>query len=156
MKRSLVLMMIIGMIFGSIATAEAGKKARKPKKVERKVELDYQTPSPGISGVVGACMAVLGVDGTACIDVPIGGDEAFVSVSVTDSTGQPTNFDLAQDSNADNPGLEILASGCGETTEPIAVTPGLAVRVSVTAIGGPDCPGVATTGSISATFSNLP
>lgn len=155
MKRSLVLMMIVGMIFGSIATAEAAKK-KKPKKVERTVEVAYQTPSPGISGLLGACMAVLGVDGTACIDVPIGGDEAFVSVSVTDATGRPTNFDLAQDSDAGRPGFEIFASGCGETTEPIAVTPGLAVRVSVTAIGGPDCPGVATTGTISATFSNLP
>ena len=155
MKRSLVMFMVIGLIFGSIATAEAGKK-RKPKKVERTVELAYQTPSPGMSGVFGACMAVLGVDGTACIDVPISGSEAFVSVSVTDATGQPTNFDLAQDSDSAQPGFEIFASGCGETSEAIPVTPGLPVRVSVSALGGPDCPGAATTGSVSATFSNLP
>lgn len=156
MKRFLVPFLILGLVFGSVATAEAGKKKKKPKRVERQVQLEYTAPSPGISGVVGACMAVLGVDGTACIDTPLGADDLFVQVSVTDQTGQPTNFDLAQDTNVDNPGLEIFASGCGETNEPLAITPGVALRVSVTAIGGPDCPGVATAGSIEITLSNMP
>jgi hypothetical protein len=155
MKRSLVLFLALGLVFGSIATADA-KKSRKPKRIERSVELTYQAPSPGISGVVGACMTVLGVEGTACIDTPLGGDDLFVKVAVTDATGQPTNFDLAQDTDVDNPGLEIFASGCGETAEPIAITPGVALRVSVTAIGGPDCPGAATTGDIKVTLSNKP
>jgi hypothetical protein len=156
MKRFAILVLALGLIVGSVATADAKKKPRKPKRVERVVELAYSAPSPGISGVVGACMAVLGVDGTACVDTPLGPGEVFVRVAITDQTGQPTNFDLAQDSNPDNPGLEIFASGCGETAEPIVITPGIPLRVSVTAIGGPDCPGVATAGDITITLSNLP
>ena len=154
MKRILVLLMIVGLVVGSVATAEAGKK--KPKRVERTVQLEYTAPSPGISGVVGACMAVLGVPGTACIDTPLGSTDLFVKVAITDATGQPTNFDLAQETNADQPGLEIFASGCGETPDAIAITPGVALRVTVTAIGGPTCPGVATQGTIDITLSNLP
>lgn len=156
MKRFLILMLALGLVVGSIATAEAGKKKKKPKRVERVVELSYDAPSPGISGVVGACMSVLGVEGTACIDTPLSAEDLFVQVEVTDATGQPTNFDLAQDTDTANPGLEIFASGCGATEAPMTITPGVALRVSVTAIGGPDCPGAATTGDIKITLSNLP
>ncbi|MGH2757406.1 MAG: hypothetical protein ACRDI3_06425 [Actinomycetota bacterium] len=155
MRRSIIFVLVLGLIFGGLASAE-GKKKRKPKRIERTVEYEYMAPSPGISGLVGACMTVLGVEGTACQDIPLGAGEMFASVTVTDATGQQTNFDLAQDSDAANPGLEIFASGCGETSDPVALTPGLALRVSVTAIGGPDCPGVGTTGTVKVTFSNLP
>ena len=154
MKRILVLLMIVGLVVGSVATAEAGKK--KPKRVERTVELGYDAPSPGISGVVGACMAVLGVPGTACIDTPLGASDLFVKVTVTDATGQPTNFDLAQETDPSTPYTDIFASGCGETPDAIPITPGVPLRVTVTAIGGPTCPGVATQGTIELTLSNLP
>jgi hypothetical protein len=158
MKRSLALVLILGLIaaMALAAPAQAKKKKKKPAKVERVVEYDYQAPSPGISGVVGACLTVVGVDGTACQDIPTGIDEVFVKVEVTDATGQPTNFDLAQDSDPNNPGLEIFASGCGSTSDAVPIQAGLAVRVSVTAVGGSDCPGVATTGHVKATLSNLP
>lgn len=155
MRRIIGAVLIFGLMFGAISTAEAGKKKKKPKRVERKVDYEYTAPSPGISGVVGACMTVLGVEGTACQDTPVGPKDLYVMVSVEDATGQPTNFDLAQDSDP-SPGLEIFASGCGETTDPVAITPGLPLRVSVTAIGGPDCPGAATTGTVKITLSNLP
>jgi hypothetical protein len=116
MKKTLVLMLVAGLVVASMVGVADAKK--KKKRVERKVELAYQAPSPGISGVVGACLTVLGVEGTACIDVPTAGNEAFASVKVTDATGRPVPFDLAQDSDPNNTGLEIFGSGCGETENP--------------------------------------
>lgn len=158
MKRILVLILALGLVFGSIATADAAKKKKKkkPERIERTVELTYDAPSPGISGVVGACMTVLGVEGTACIDTPLGAEDLFAKVSITDATGQPTNFDLAQETDPSTPYMDIFASGCGETPEALPIAPGVPLRVSVTAIGGPDCPGVATTGAITITLSNMP
>jgi hypothetical protein len=153
-KKTLVIALVIGLLAGAMfAPAEAKKKK---KRVERKVELAYQVPSPGVSGVVGACLAVLGVEGTACIDIPTGAGETFIKVDVADASGRPVPFDLAQDSDSTNTGLEIFASGCGTTPDAVPMSEGLAVRVSVTAVGGPDCPGVSTTGTVTATLSNLP
>ena len=160
MKKTLSIVLMGLLVAGAFAAAPASAKKKKPKKpvrVERALEYTYQTASPGISGVVGACMTVLGVEGSACQDFPTMANESFVKVVVEDATGQPTNFDIAQDVDGpDVPGLNIIASGCGETAEAIPIEPGLAVRVSVTALGGPDCPGVATTGKVKATLSNMP
>ena len=154
MRKSIVVLLILGLV-ASLAVAPAQAKKKKAK--TRAVEYTYQAPSPGISGVVGACMTVAGVEGTACQDFPTMANESFVKVVVEDATGLPTNFDVAQDLDGPEvPGLNIVASGCGESAEPIPVEPGLAVRVTVVALGGPDCPGVATTGTVQATFSNLP
>ena len=157
MKRSIAVVLMLGLIASMALAAPAqAQKKKKIVKLERVVEYDYQAPSPGVSGVVGACLTVIGIDGTACQDTPTGAGEVFVNVKVEDASGQPTNFDLAQDSDAANPGLEIFASGCGETDGAIPIEEALALRVSVTAVGGPDCPGVATTGHVTITFSNLP
>ena len=154
MKRKLVVLLVLGLIVGSLAGTAEAKKKKKAK--TRTVEYEYTVPSPGVSGLVGACMAVLGVDGTACADIPTSTQEAYVAVTVTDATGQPANFDLAQDTDPGTPALEIFASGCGATDSPIPITPGLPLRVSVSAAGGPDCPGVATTGSVKAVLSSTP
>ena len=65
--------------------------------------------------------------------------ERYVSVEVTDASGQATNWYLAQDTDTTNTGLEIFASGCGATASPVPITPGLTLRVQVGAVGGPDC-----------------
>ena len=154
-KRSIVTLLVLGLVLGALVGAADAKKKKK-KKVERKVEYEYTVPSPGVSGVVGACMAVLGVDGTACSDISTATTETYVKVTVTDATGQPTNFDLAQDTDPGTPALEIFASGCGATDAAVPITPGLPLRVSVSSAGGPDCPGVATTGTVEAVLTNAP
>jgi len=159
MKKTIAVVLSLGLVAGAFALpAEAGKrkKRKKPVRIERVVEEAYQAPSPAVSGVVGACLSVLGVEGTACVDIPTGANESFVKVEVTDATGQAVPFDLAQDSDAAAPGLEIFASGCGALEEAVPITAGLALRVSISAVGGPDCPGVSTTGAFKATLSNLP
>jgi hypothetical protein len=153
MKRSTVLLLVVGLVFAALVGPADAKK--KIKKIQRTVEYSYQVPSPAVSGVVGGCLAGNGVD-TGCNEIATSTKESYVTVAVTDATGQPTNWYLAQDTDQANTGLEIFASGCGETPGPVAITPGLALRVQVGAVGGPDCPGVATTGTVKVVLSNLP
>lgn len=159
MKKSAILLLVLGLLFGSLlGTAEAKKKKKKPAapvKVERTVEYAYAVPSPGVSGVAGFCLAGNGVD-TGCNEIATASEETYASVEVTDATGQATNWYLAQDTDTSNTGLEIFASGCGKTDAPVAITPGLALRVQVAAVGGPDCPGVATSGTVKVVLSNMP
>jgi subtilisin family serine protease len=152
MKRSMVLLLVLGLVATSALT---GTAAAKKKAKARVIEYHYQVPSPAVSGVVGACVAGNGVD-TGCNEIATSVKERYVTVKVTDASGQPTNWYLAQDTDAANQGLEIFASGCGETSGPVAITPGLALRVQVGAVGGPDCPGVATTGDVTVTLSSKP
>jgi hypothetical protein len=151
MRKSAVLLLVMGLVFGSLVGAAEAKK--KPK--QRVIEYHYQVPSPAVSGVAGFCLAGNGVD-TGCNEFATSVTERYVSVKVTDASGQPTNWYLAQDTDSANTGLEIFASGCGETAAPVPITPGLALRVQVAAVGGPDCPGVATTGDVTVTLSAKP
>ena len=156
MKKTLILALIVGLIAASMAGPAVAKKKKKPKRIERQIELAYQAPSPGVPGAVGACLSGF-AEGTACIDTPTGADDKYISVDVADASGQASYGILAQDTDADNPGLEIFATFCGATTEPIKIAqPGLTLRVSLYAGPSPDCPGVATTGTINGTLSNLP
>lgn len=153
MKKTLVTLLVLGLVAGAMLGSAEAKK--KPKKTKRTVEYSYQVPSPAVSGVAGFCLEGT-ADGTGCHEVPTAQNEVYVSVAVTDASGQPTNFYLAQDTDTTNTGLEIFASGCGATDGPVAITPGLALRVQVAAVGGPDCPGAATTGDVTVVLSNLP
>jgi len=161
MKKSMVTLLVLGLLFGSLVGAADAKKKKKkkppvPVKVERTVEFAYSVASPGVSGVVGMCLAAAGVEDSGCTDIATSAEEAYVNVTVVDASGQPTNFDLAQDTDPATPAFEIFASGCGSTETPLPITPGLPLRVSVTAAGGPDCPGAATQGDVKAVLSNMP
>ena len=156
MKKLFSLLVVSGLLAGAmVAPAEAGRR-KKPVRRERKVELAYQFGSPGVPGAVGACLTAAGVEGTACIDVPLGAGEAYVKVESVDATGLPTTGILAQDTDTANPGWEIFAEFCGTTPEPIKITEGLPLRISLYTAPSPTCPGITTTGTINATLSNLP
>ena len=158
MKKFLVLAVVLGLVAGSLAApAVAGKKKKKKSaRVERVVELAYDVGSPGVSGAVGLCLAAQ-VEGTACINTPVGIEEKFVMIEVDDASGLAPAGILAQDSNPDSPGFEIFADFCGSTDEPIEIPlPGAELRISLYTAPSPTCPGVTTTGTIKATLSNLP
>lgn len=147
MKRILVLMMIMGLIFGSVATADAKKKKKKKAApYVRVVEGTYDNPAPGIGGVV----TLNGAGGT--MEVPTGANELFMNVEITDDSGQPAYFGIAE-------GGSIIAGFCGSTPEPMSITPGSAYNITVTMGPGledPTCAGVATTGTIKATLTTVP
>jgi hypothetical protein len=157
MKKSLVVSLVLSLVVaGLVAPAEAGKK-KKPKKVQRKVEYEYEMGSPGIPGLVGACLTVLTPDpASACVDIPTGGKDMYVSVKVDDTSGSTPYGILAQDTNADQPGFEIFADFCGELKDPVPITPGLALRVSLYVGPSDSCAGISSSGTITTTLSNLP
>lgn len=158
MKRILILMMVFGLVLGSIATAEAGKKKKKPgapARIERVVEVTYDAPAFGLGALgAGACFNAT----NSCGLVPTGPDDLFMKVEVTDASGTTTQVDIGQDTDEAALGTEVdLGTVCGATTEPIAIQAvGSPITTFPWAIGGPDCPGVGTTGTIKFTFSNMP
>lgn len=155
MKKTIAVALSLGLLVGAmVAPAEAAKKKKK-KKVERVVEHTYTKPSPGVPGVASACFAAFDPE-AGCVNVPLGMGEAFVDVKIEDSSGQEPYWILAQDTEPDDAAFEIFHNGCGDSEEPIPITEGLELRISVYAFGGPDCPAVGTSGTITATLSNIP
>lgn len=152
MRRSLVLLMVIGLIAGSVATAEAGKRKKKPVKVSREAESIYDTPAIGHPDVVVGCSGSAG-----CAVFALGANENFITLEAVDSTGLPVYGSASQDLDGDGLGDEGF-SFCGKTTEPMPITPGVELNIFISAAGGinPPCPGAATTGTVKAVISNLP
>ncbi|MDQ3963937.1 MAG: hypothetical protein M3277_08530 [Actinomycetota bacterium] len=154
MKKTFATCLAIGLLAGAlIAPADAAKK-RKPKKVERVMEAAYDNPAIGIPGVIGSSSA------GGAVEFGVTTTEAFVDVEITDDFGQPVIFTMSQDTEPGGTGSwEIFGTWCGGTEEPVSIAPGIAVRVSVYTMPGPNqpsCMGPATSGAVKATFSNLP
>ena len=153
MKRTLVAVVVVGLLGGSLVAPVEAKRKRKPQRIERIAEGTYDVPALGVPGVVGS--AALG----GAVEFPLGPGESFVNIEITDGGGQPVTATLSQDTDTSTPTWEIFATICGKTEEPLAIAPGVALRVSVYTTPGPDqpaCTGPATSGTIKATLSNLP
>ncbi len=164
MKRAITALVVLGLIAGALAAPAAAQKRKKkkppaPVKVERVVEYEYTAPSPAVNpapgAAVGACMSVLINDVFACANMETSSTEAFAKVEVTDASGQKAYFTMSQDTNDDGI-YDIFGQFCGSTPAPVAITPGLVLRVNVSVAGDPACPGPATSGTIKTTISNLP
>ena len=154
MKRILVLMMALSLVVGAVASAEAGKKKKKPKKVERTVEGTYDGPTLVIAGFCGQSGAI------GCVELVAGANESFVTAEVTDAHGQPVFVQIGADTDGNNQDDTSYGSFCGSTDEPLVVDPGATLHFWVGVSPDPSIagcvPGLATTGKITATFSNLP
>lgn len=148
MKKLIVSTVVLGLLVtGVIAPASAGKRK------QRVVKGTYDNPAIGIPGVVGTSSA------GGAVEFGVGSKESFIDVKITDDGAQPVTATMSQDTDPSTPQWEIFATICGETEEPLAIEPGVAVRVSVYTMPGPEqptCTGPATSGTIKATFSNLP
>ena len=150
MRKTIVSVAVAMLLVGSLTVpAHAGKKA-KP----RKLEIKYTEPAHGTHGV-GVCF-----EGTSCAFF---GDpmlkERFISVTVEDDLGTDVYATVIQDTNEDGNYLaaDDLAVGfCGSTEEPVEIEPDKGVSVWVWQGPGasPPCPGVASAGTITATFTN--
>lgn len=150
MKKTIVVGLVVA-VAGAAAgvPAEAAKRA-KPKK--RSVELAYTEPALGAAGA-GVCL-----QGSSCLfyGAPAAGEKLF-SVVVEDDLGQPVPGSVIQDTNGDGSFLvtdDLTVGFCGATDEPVEIEPGKAVSVWVWRAGAsPPCPGTATSGTATATFS---
>lgn len=139
-----------------IAPVDAKKRKKGPKKVERTVEHDYDLGYTGVPGVGGACLGSV-YEASACFDTEVAASEVFVTVKVEDVSGSTPYVALSQDTDTSTPQWEIFTNFCGESPGPIAISPGIPLRVSAYAAPAADCGGGGTTtGTITLTLSNLP
>ena len=159
MKRFLIVLMVLGLIAGSAVTAEAKKTS--PRAQRRTVVASYCNPF-NVWPPVPFC-------GWNQIHVDTDAKEGFFTAEVADAHGQPlyvevyrgsrSRFDDIHRGLGGDPGGMFVGSFCGETTKPIAFPAGTYLTFSV-AIGVPpsNCPTgrFGTSGTLTATFSNLP
>lgn len=165
MKRILVLLMIAGLIAGSVATAEAKKKKKKnsaPVRMEEVVEIPYTGSNIGVASPAatgGTCL----IDQTLpfhCLSaVPSFVEASFIKIEVADATGQKAGGFISQ-GDVDGDGIsDGYGQFCGAHPEPLAMaTPGAPVDISLYMGICSDAsgPSIATTGTITVTFSNMP
>lgn len=157
-KRTGSVCLLFAVLVGMLA-APADAAKRKPKRVTREVAVTYTLPFLGSPSTGGGCFTV-GPVGNDCPRFVITKRERWVTMEVDDASGTPTAFEIRQ---ADPDG-ELLTSTymggpfCGSSGPlPVRLTPGLEVIVYVYSYGDFVCPGaVATTGTVSAVFSNAP
>jgi hypothetical protein len=150
MRRSIVVMMVIGLLAGMVAAAPAEAKKRK---VTRKAQGTYQAPAT----VVGNCTQT---DGIGCMTIPAGPKERYITATVTDAHGQPVVIEVTADLDGDIQTETSYGSFCGTTEDPIKIEPGVSLVFWVgradNAAAEACLPGVATSGTLDVTFSNLP
>jgi hypothetical protein len=150
MKRSIVLLLILGLLAGALAApAEAAKKKKKKKKpVTYTMEAPYDNPAIGSSDLGGGCLG--------CPSFAVPSDATYMSVEITDSTGLPVPASISWDTDGDgisDTGFEI----CGKTEEAQAVEPGVTANVFVWVLPSTICPnGTATSGTVKVTLSSVP
>jgi hypothetical protein len=152
-RRLIVAAVIVGLAGGALVGPAEAKKPKKKKRVERVAEGTYDNPALGVPGVAGTSSA------GGAFEFGLASNESFIDVEITDESGQAVMATMSQDTDPSTPSWEIFATFCGKTDEPVPVEPGIAVRVSVYTVPGPDdpsCVGPASSGVIKATFSNIP
>jgi hypothetical protein len=153
-KRAAVLVMILSLVVGSVAVAEAAKK-KKPKRIERTVEGSYDAPPLVIAGTCAQSGAI------GCVAIATGPGETFISkAKVTDAHGQPVVVSVSANTDGEIGDDVSFGTFCGEVTEPMPIDPGVELHMWVgvvqDAVTEACAPGLATTGTVSVTLSNLP
>lgn len=164
MKRSIVLLLVLGLLFGSLVGVADAKKKKKKKappppvvKVTREAELPYQCPCGPSAGGQEAGFWALGLLGGG--PIPSGADENYVSVKVEDAGGGAVFVKLAQDTDGDLQAETDIGEACGESETPMAI-PAPGAEISVFVYDGfcrdGSTPSQATSGTVHLTFSNIP
>jgi hypothetical protein len=154
-RRALTVLVALILLVGALAApgAEAKKRKKKPSRT-RTVETTYSEPAVGTAGI-GVCF-----QGSSCVFVePVKG-ERYASVEITDEFGLPVYASIIQDTSGDGNYLATDDSTthiCGKTTEPLEIEPST-VTVWIWQGPGavPPCPGLASSGTVTTTFSKSP
>jgi hypothetical protein len=154
-KRAAVLVMILSLVVGTVAVAEAAKKKKKPKRIERTVEGTYDAPPLVIAGTCAQTGAI------GCVAIATGPGETFIkSAKVTDSHGQPVVVSVSANTDGEIGDDVSYGAFCGELTEPMSFDAGVELHLWVGVIeevvNEACAPGLATTGSVTVTLSNMP
>ena len=164
MKKAIVTALVVGLVAGAmVLPAEAGKKKKKPKRVEAVVEVAYTGGEIGVNTPVasaGSCL-VGGAAFTCKELIPPSAGFSYIKIEIKDATGLTVGGFLAQQ-DADGDGLQDgYGEFCGAHSEFVPMdVPGTTVGISLYPgacdNGGTPAPSTPTTGTIVATFSNMP
>lgn len=160
MKRSVSILLVLGLVFAAFAGVPA--QAKKAKRTERVVEISYTMGGIGVSSPAasgGVCPMTEPGSGE-CIEVPvISAKEKYVKVEIVDAL--PTTIaGFISQGDVDGDGIsDLYGDFCGGHPEAIPLEGGTApVRISFYPGTCQDGSGVSfpTTGTITVTFSNMP
>lgn len=113
---------------------------------KRITEWHYEGPAIGAAGL-GVCTHPI----HACALFQTNRNESLVELKIEDATGLPVLASVSE--RVDGGSLTTVGTVCGETEEPLQITPGAELVIFPWAIGRASCPGPATTGTVVATFS---
>jgi hypothetical protein len=161
MRRFIVFAAILGLLVGSVTIAEA--KKRKPvKRVQEVVEIAYQGGNAGVAtpaATGGFCLVDPTQPFSCKIATPTTPGMKFLKIEVVDASGQKAGGFISQQ-DADGDGLQDgYGQFCGGHAEPVALElasapVGVSLYAGICSDGSG--PSIVTTGTIVATFSNLP
>jgi hypothetical protein len=143
MKRSIVLMLILGLVFGAMVPAQAGKKKSRTATAEYFAPAYFSWNPTGDHNIGG-------------VSFPTGSGERFVSIEITDNAGMDVSASVGQDPEGD--GTVTTTPFCTSTEEAVPIEAGLEVVVfiHVGPCTAPTGPAFATQGTVKATFSKNP
>jgi hypothetical protein len=152
MRRVVVLALVAGLIAGPLL---APAEARKRRRITQRAKASYETPALGHSDALIGCLLIS--DGLGCVNFTPRAGMKYLSLQIKDQSGTSTYAAVSQDLDGDGVGDVDYPNVCGKTDKPIKIRPGYAVTVFINGGpgGDPPCPGVGTSGTVQATFSNL-
>ena len=153
MKRSVMVAILIGLLAAMVvAPVEAGAAKKKKAPKPRVYESTYTCPC-GVQ-VLGNGPAWRLGSGEGGFEVPVLANEKSMSLELTDDSGTPVYFEIAQDVDGDGTLYEHAAgAGCGKTSEPVPLEAGAPVVVFVQSGTCDTGGGIATGGTFKATLS---
>jgi hypothetical protein len=143
MKNPATKMLAIGLVLAVVlgASAEAAKK--KPKRTRTET---YQYSAPAGAVVQGSTVTAC-VQDQGCFSLSASPRERYLAIEVSDATGTPAPFLV---------GIEDATSAyCGKTDRAIWLNGADEITITIAGVFLPDCQGVGTTGTLTATLSNL-
>ena len=149
MRRTIVAALVISLIAGVLL---APAEARRRRRIVQRVKAAYEMPALGHSDAVIGC-----VDERGCVSLIPRAGMKYLKLRIKDESGTSTYAAVSQDVDGDWIGDTDYPNVCGKTAKPIKIRPGYAVTVFINGGPGadPPCPGVGTSGTVKATFSNL-
>ncbi len=157
MRKALTTILALGLVAGALLAPAAEAKKKKPYK--RVATHQYSVPAFGQADIGGTCPNAA----SGCARFATTAKDKVVVAKIVDATGTPVTGTLSHpDQNGDG-FVESLGSFCGQS-EKVAIQAGVELIVfpymigstgAFESFGGPSqCPGIATQGKITATFTS--
>jgi hypothetical protein len=153
MSRTVVAALVISLIAGPLL---APAEARKRRRIVQRAKATYETPALGHGDAAIGCLGDAAV--FSCVNFTPRAGMKYLRLQIKDQSGTSTYALVSQDLDGDDVGDTDYPNVCGKTAKPIKIRPGYEVTVFINAGPGadPPCPGIGTSGTVQATFSNRP